>query len=445
MQAYQSAPCPTCGITWNPPGAQACANCRTPLASPPAYAPPGYAPPGYAPGQPPAYPPGQPSAYPPGQPGPGYPGQAPPAYPGQAQPYDPSGYLPSWQGQPYPPPAGYPPYAQAQAPGYPQGDPYAQGPYAGTPYPYGVPQDAQLPAGSATVVAFGRSIVVPASLAALLARAQGSGRRLALGTGAVLALLLLVFAVLPAVASAQIAGAGQAIAAAASHQRSVDAAMALFLHPPTAPLNDPAAEKAATSRQLAQLQAALSGVQADESAVRALDQHLGWLSIVALPKGAAIAAERHRTAAALTALVEADQVLTAGVDQGRLALPLDDAFADYARMGAAMARHDLGAAGAPYPDARQKLDQAAQLALWPGVPAIAAREVKTFSSLVDDYERMIQAAQAKDAASVQKYAALVQTGTRAMNAYGPGAFQDSNSKSFTPLVKAYDAGLKSAA
>src|SRR5438874_1651892 len=175
MQAYQSAPCPTCGITWNPPGAQACANCRNPLASPPAYAPPGYAPP-----------------------------------------------------------------------------------------------------GSATVGAFGRSIVVPASLAALLARAQSSGRRLALGAGAVVALLLLVFAVLPAVASAQIAGAGQAIAGATSHQRSVDAAMALFLHPPPAPLNDPAAEKAATSRQLAQLQAALSGVQAAQSAVRALDQHLAW-------------------------------------------------------------------------------------------------------------------------------------------------------------------------
>ncbi|HSO93812.1 MAG TPA: hypothetical protein VLS53_05000, partial [Candidatus Dormibacteraeota bacterium] len=59
MQAYQSAPCPYCGITWNPPGAQACANCRNALPpAPPAYAPPGYPPTGYqqpggaAPGQP---------------------------------------------------------------------------------------------------------------------------------------------------------------------------------------------------------------------------------------------------------------------------------------------------------------------------------------------------------------------------------------------------------
>src|SRR5205085_2105991 len=46
MQAYQSAPCPYCGATWNPPGAQVCANCRNPLPPPQ----PGYAPPGYAPG-----------------------------------------------------------------------------------------------------------------------------------------------------------------------------------------------------------------------------------------------------------------------------------------------------------------------------------------------------------------------------------------------------------
>src|SRR2546425_250609 len=68
MQAYQSAPCPSCGATWNQPGAQTCANCRNPLPpAQPSYAPPGYAPPGYAQG--PAYPQppagyGQPAQYP---------------------------------------------------------------------------------------------------------------------------------------------------------------------------------------------------------------------------------------------------------------------------------------------------------------------------------------------------------------------------------------------
>src|SRR2546425_12636838 len=89
MQAYQSAPCPYCGATWNPPGAQVCANCRNALpAPPPGYAPPGYAPPGYPPqGQEQGYPPMPqypvaPSGYPgqPAQPGPPYPTYSLPVY-----------------------------------------------------------------------------------------------------------------------------------------------------------------------------------------------------------------------------------------------------------------------------------------------------------------------------------------------------------------------------
>src|SRR5260370_23203132 len=79
MQAYQSPPCPYCGITWNQPGAQACANCRNPLPPPqPSYAPPGY-------------PQGPPQGQ---QPGKGY---GAPNYP--QQPQDP-GAPPGYQGQP---------------------------------------------------------------------------------------------------------------------------------------------------------------------------------------------------------------------------------------------------------------------------------------------------------------------------------------------------------
>lgn len=435
MQAYQSAPCPFCGITWNAPGAQACANCRNPLPA----APPSYAPPGYAAGQPP------PSPYP-GAPGEGYPGQ------GQA--YPPQGYPPPGQGQGYaptPPPGPYAPYPYGGQVAYPGADPYAgQAPYPGgpMPYPYGYPQPAAPAAAPNTVTLFGRSIALPfapPALLALLARAQGAGRKAVVIGVAALAALLLVFAVLPAVAAGQIGGAGQAVAAAGAHQRSVDAAMALFLKPSTGPAGDPAAEKAALDKQLAQLQAALTTVQADEATVQAFDQHLAWLSIPALTRRPAIAGERAHTAAALTALKAADQVLTAAVNQARLSPPLIDALADYAKMGAALARHDLAGAGAPYPDARQKLEQAAQLASAAGIPPMAVQEVKTFTDLVDNYEQMIQAVQNKDTAGVQKYSALVQSGTKAMNAYGAGAFPDWNTRTFSPLVKAYDAGLKSAA
>src|ERR1700724_3368802 len=65
MQAYQSAPCPYCGVTWNQPGAQTCANCRNVLPPPQAtFTPPGYAPPNYPPQGYPPQPGGDAQGYP---------------------------------------------------------------------------------------------------------------------------------------------------------------------------------------------------------------------------------------------------------------------------------------------------------------------------------------------------------------------------------------------
>ncbi|HYM49111.1 MAG TPA: hypothetical protein VET65_00925 [Candidatus Limnocylindrales bacterium] len=450
MQAYQSAPCPYCGVTWNPPGAQACGNCRNPLAP----APPAYAPPGYPQGQPAGPYPGQAGGYP-GQPGQGqpYPGQGQP-YPGQGQAYPPQAFPPGQPGQAYPggqPQPGYPypypanPYGQ---PGYPGADPYGGQPYPGQPYGQayqGYPQ-AVPPAPSLTI--FGRQVAlpfpVPSQVQAALARIEGAGTGVLAPVAAVVLVVVLVFGLLPVVASAQISGARHAIAAAGAHQQAADAAMALFLKPSTTSSNDPTAEKAALNKDLAQVQSALTAVKADEAAIASLDQHLVWLSYAALASRPAIAAARAKTALALTAIKDADQVLTAAVDQATLALPLIDASADYVKVGAALGRHDLAGAGAPYPDAHQKLAQAVQLALAAGIPPVLAQEVSTFSDLVENTELLVQAIQNKDAAGVQKYSALVQSGAKAFSAFSGSAVDDWNTRTFAPLVKGYDAGLKAA-
>jgi hypothetical protein len=457
MQAYQSAPCPYCGVTWNPPGAQACGNCRNALPPPqPSYPPPGYAPgqqpqPPYQGGPPPGYPQqGQGQPYPPQYPQQGQGQPYPPqAYPqqGQGQQYPTQGYPQQGQGQPYPPP-GYPPYPYAEQPGYPV-DPYGGQAYPGQPYPGqygGYPPGAAPADGGRTLMLMGRSITLPFPLPAGLhgALSRIAGTKVIVVAGVAVAALLLVFAILPAVATGQISGAGQAIGAAAAHQHNVDAAMALFLKPSGPVQSDPTLEKAAINKDLVTVQAALVTVQADEAAISSFDQHLAWVSIAALPRRQAIAAERVRTTAAISALKQADQVLSAAVNQARLSLPLVDAFADYAKMGAAMARHDLVGAGAPYPDAQQKLEQAAQVAVASGIAPSTAKEVRTFTDLVNNYEQMIQAVQNKDAAAVQKYSALVQAGLKDMNAFTAGELDAWNTKMFAPLVKGYDAGLKTA-
>src|SRR2546423_4635006 len=178
MQAYQSPPCPYCGVTWNQPGAQACANCRTPLPPPQ----PTYAPPGYPQGQRP----------PPGYGAPGYPPQAysqPPQYPGP-----PPGYPPA-----------YPPYTP---PGYPQ----QSGPYGPDPgyAPYGAQGQPTAPAGT-TLQFFGRTFTLPVALPPALLqypqRIARGARRVGFALLAVLVLLVLFIGVIPAAASGQTASA----------------------------------------------------------------------------------------------------------------------------------------------------------------------------------------------------------------------------------------------
>jgi hypothetical protein len=439
MQAYQSAPCPYCGATWNPPGAQVCAHCRNPLPQPP----PAYGPPGYAPGQGGAPPqPGQAGVAP-------QPGQAPaqytqaPRYPGGGQPYPAPPYPAGSPQQPYAPP-GYPPASYPQTPyggppGYPPPAGYPGQPAYPFPAPYAAPPvipytEQRPPDAPAPTTARAPSAILMA-LTAALARLQTAPRsRIVVGAG-VIAVGLLVFAILPAVASGQISAANQAVGAAIKHQHSVDSVMALFLtHAGSQPV-DPNGERAVVS-------ASLATVQADESSIGAVDQHLAWLAFAALPKHQAIANQRARIAAALRALQNADRVLTAAADQTQLALTLLDAQGDYVKMAAAVTKHDLTQADAPYADAQRQLDQAAQLVTSPGIPPVQSQQVQTLTALVSDSEQMIQAIQSKDAAGTQKYSALVQAEAKAMNGYNPSAIDTWNAKTFTPLIKAYDAGLK---
>src|SRR5438105_9403802 len=213
MQAYQSAPCPYCGATWNQPGAQACANCRNPLPPPQAsYTPPGYAPgppqeqppPGQAP--PPGYPYGAPTYAPQNFP------QPPAQYPGPPPGYPPQG------GQPGQPGPSYPTYAP---PGYGQNPGYAPQPDYGQGYPAYAPSAAPgAPPGTTTLRLFGQTFTVPVALPPAVVQYQ---QALAVGAVGAVALVVLLFGIMPAVASSQISSGNASLTATASHQARVDA------------------------------------------------------------------------------------------------------------------------------------------------------------------------------------------------------------------------------
>jgi len=421
MQAYQSAPCPYCGATWNPPGAQACANCRNALPPPsPGYAPPGYAPQGQE-QQPPA-PYGTPNYPPQGYPQmPQYPG-APNGYPGQ----------PGQPGSPYPT---YAPPGYAQGPGYPQ-PPGAYGQPPG--YPNYAAADAPA-SGSTALRLFGQTFTVPMALPPIVVRYQ---QELAYAILGVVGLMVLLLGVTPALASSQIAGADQAVATAVIHQSKIDAGFASFFAPDSS-ATDLAGLKAQAVKDLQSIDNALAIVQADEAALRGADQRLVVLQFVAPPSGAAIAAERQRLKTALDGLKQADEALTAGSNQGKVMMPALDAMIDFTKMYAAIGKHDLAGAGAPYPDAQQKLQLAMSLDHAPGVPDALAKQISAFNDLVSNTESLVQAIANKDAAATKKYSDAVQAGLKTLTALEAALPADYEVKTYAHLQKGYDAAMKS--
>ena len=351
--------------------------------------------------------PGAPSGYP-GQPteqAPSYPGYAPPGYPqAPGYPQPPEGYGP---------PPGYPGYAPGAAP--------AAGP------------------ASTTLRLFGQTFTVPVALPPIVVRYQQELAYVVLG---LIGLIVLLFGVMPALASSQIAGGDQAVATAVIHQSKVDAGFATFFAPDSK-ATDLAAIKAQAVKDSQSVNNALAIVQADESALRGVDQRLLVLQFVSPASGAAIAGERRRLKTALDGLKQADEALTAGSNQAKVMLPVLDAMIDFTKMYAAIGKHDLAGAGAPYPDAHEKLEVALSLDHAPGVPDALAKQLSAFNDLVNNTESLVQAISNKDAAATKRYSDAVQAGIKTLTALQAALPADYEVKTYAHLQKGYDAAIKS--
>jgi hypothetical protein len=413
MQAYQSAPCPYCGITWNQPGAQTCANCRNQLPPPPAS----YAPPGYAPGQQ-----GQPYGQP-NYPQQGYPQQ--PQYPGQ-----PGGY-PGQPGQPGPFP-GYAPPGYEQTPGYPQQAGYGQ------QYPGYGPAQGSPGAPGTTLRLFGQTFTLPFALPPQLLRYQ---RQVVIVAGGAVVLLVLLFGIMPAIATGQISAADKSLTTAASHQAKVDAVFAQLIASSNSS-SDPAALKTQFAKLAVSFNDGLTLVQSDEAALNGIDRSLSLIKWGAPTKSAQISNERQRLAAALAGLAQADKGMTAAVNEAKVIQPYLDALIDYAKMSAALSKHDLVGAGAPYPDAQQKIELAMSLSGAPGLAPQIAKQVSSFNDVLSNTESLIQSIQAKDPAGIKKYTDATNAALKAMSSPEETLPADYETKTFVPMQKTYDAAMK---
>lgn len=387
MQAYQSPPCPYCGITWNQPGAQTCANCRNPLPPPQT----GYAPP-YQ----------------------NYP-QPPPQYPGPP---------PGYQGQ-----QGYPPYGP---PGYPQQSGYGQDPGYAT-YAPGATATPRT-----TLRLFGQTFTLPVALPPVIVRYVPAIVNIAIGLAVA---LVLVAGVIPLVATNQISSAKQSLVAAVSHQAMVDDAFTQFFTAKSF-TGDPTTFKAHFDKQAKSFNDGLTLVKSDEAALQSASQWLSIIQWVAPSKRAAITTQLNRINNALVGIKQADQAMTAAVNEAKVIQPYTDALIDYTKIAAAVAKRDVAAAGAPYPDAQQKIQQAVSNSHAAGLPPQLAKQVSSFNDVLTNTESLVQAIQAKDSAGIKKATDAINAALKAMSSPGETVPPDYESKTFGPMQKAYDAAMK---
>jgi hypothetical protein len=261
-----------------------------------------------------------------------------------------------------------------------------------------------------------------------------------LAVGLVAALVLFV-GVIPVVASSQISSAKESLLTAASHQPKVDDAFTQFFSAKSY-MGDPNTFKTQLDKQATSSNDGLALVKSDESSLQSLDLRLSIIQWVAPSKRAAITAQLNRLNSALEGLKMADQALTAAVNEARVIQPYTDALIDYTKMAAAVAKRDLVAAGAPYPDAQQKIQLAMSYSHAAGLPPQIAKQVSSFNDVLTNTESLVQAIQAKDNAAIKKSTDGINAALKAMSSPEQTVPADYETKTFGPMQKAYDAAMK---
>jgi len=284
-------------------------------------------------------------------------------------------------------------------------------------------------------------VALPPVLLQYQERIARGATRLGFGLVAVLVLLVLFVGVIPAVASGQTSSANQTLKTVASHQGKVDAVFTQALTLRARPA-DPTAAKAQFDKLAKSFNDGVTLVQSDEAALTSIDQRLTVLQWVTPSKSASIAEARHRVAAALNGLKQADQALTAAANEIRVIQPYNEALTDYAKIGVALAKRDLVAAGAPYPDAQQQIELAISYSRAAGMPPQIAKQVSSFSEVLVNTESLVQAIQAKDAAGIKKYTDARNAALTAMGSPAETLPADYELKTFGPIQKVYDAAMK---
>ena len=249
----------------------------------------------------------------------------------------------------------------------------------------------------------------------------------------------------PAIADLQLKANDQALATAAKHQSTIDAALQQFLTPgPSAGGESDDRLLTQSSANLAQYESSRNLVRTDGAALRNALQP-AWLTAAAWSQGASLHAAAQRTNTALAALNQADQVLAAAVDQERLQQGFFYASVTEARMLTAISSRSYVQVDALYARADRGLRVSETLMNKPDQSPGYKPAIRAMRSILDQTQKYAAALLRND----QTQAAALHTAMRAGYASLAAATSvttvtannDWNDRKFQPLVAAYHSGL----
>jgi hypothetical protein len=273
-------------------------------------------------------------------------------------------------------------------------------------------------------------------------------RRVRLIGGGTVVLILLI-GLVSISAQAELGAGDQALSTASSHQATVDAAMALFLSPiDPNQSQDPGAIRTESERRLSLYRDALAEVKADGARLKTAADALGWLGPVALGKSSQLTAGRQRAQATLDGLGQAEQVLTAAVDQELVGRGVFEATLKENDMLNAMRMEQYSQADRSGAQADKALRDAESRVLKADEPADMRFLVGSVRSMIDATHKLVIDRLRNDAQDrLRQEDALkrsIAEFTRYSSAREQALNRGWNETTYRPKVSAYDRALSAA-
>ena len=268
--------------------------------------------------------------------------------------------------------------------------------------------------------------------------------------GAIAVLFVLVIAAVLAGAAAAggtVRDADKAVKATIDHQKTVGATLAPNPFKNIdfkAPNPDMAAAKSALATYEPQISRARALVKADRARLLAADQGLSG-SVLTLPERATLDQRRHRVEAALTALEKAQRALDLNQKVADFAHPLFDAVAALEALDKSIQANDVAGMLSHLQAAQDGVNNALDLAKPPAIPPQFERLLTSFNFLLTDMQGLLKAAQAHDAAGVQRYLEAGRGALNGLSEYDPQTVEKYYTELYGPLRDAYQTNLKVAA